>query len=43
MRIRDLETEGNTKEIRQLAENRGTAIPTVLSNYNINTAKYVIK
>jgi len=43
MRIRDLETEGNTKEIKQLAEDRGTSIPTVLSNYNINTSKYVIK
>lgn len=43
MRIKSMEEKGDTKGIRQLAENRGTAIDTVLSNYNINNKKYVIK
>jgi len=43
MRIRDMENEGNSKGIRELAESRGTALETVLSHYNINNKKYVIK
>jgi hypothetical protein len=43
MRIKEMEEKGDTKGIRRLAEDRGTALETVLSNYNINNKKYVIK
>ena len=43
MRIKDMEEKGDTKGIRQLSEDRGTALETVLNNYNINNKKYVIK
>ena len=43
MRIKELEEKGDISSIKQLAENRGTSLATVLTNYNINNKKYVIK
>ena len=43
MRIKELEDKGDIKAIRELADNRGTALETVLNSYNINNKKYVIK
>ena len=40
--IQFLEEKGDTERIRELAETRGTNVSTVLSHYNLNTAKYVI-
>jgi len=43
MLIKHYEEQGNTKKIKQLSTDRGTSIPTVLSNYNINNSKYIIQ
>jgi hypothetical protein len=43
MLIKHYEEKGNSKKIKQLATDRGTSIPTVLTNYNINNNKYVIQ
>lgn len=43
MRIKYLEELGDTEGIQELACSRGTSIACVLSNYNINCDKYIIR
>ena len=43
MRIKYLEEQHDTEAIQELACSRGTSIGVVLSNYNVNCDKYVIR
>lgn len=42
MLIKHYEETNDIKSIKRLSNTRGTSIPTILSNYNINNKKYVI-
>jgi hypothetical protein len=43
MLVKHFEDKADTKSIKKLSTSRGTAISTVLSNYNINNKKYIIQ